>query len=226
MLSCCFLMSCLKEDLRLTVKDIRCMEDDTPEVLPWGILQKNSWTSEIRMWSPLYCSTVRRTQTILSLALSLIATVHINFQEFEQFVQQSGIKHIRSAPYHPSTNGLWRDGLWKLLWILELQASLPAPVQPCTTLRFTMGRVLFGILTNSYQPILNCHQMIGVITFFNDEVTSYQHHSPTEDQQDEIPAPRYNLRRPHERRPVDRLMNLQAKRGAMWCLEHSRLCRT
>ncbi len=27
-------------------------------------------------------------------------------QEFEQFVQQSGIKHIRSAPYHPSTNGL------------------------------------------------------------------------------------------------------------------------
>ena len=27
-------------------------------------------------------------------------------QQFEQFVQHSGIKHIRSAPYHPSTNGL------------------------------------------------------------------------------------------------------------------------
>ncbi len=50
-------------------------------------------------------------------------------------------------------------------------------------------------------------------TFFNDEDTNTT--PPTEDQQDEIPATRYNLRRPHERRPVDRLMNLQAKRGGM-----------
>ena len=26
--------------------------------------------------------------------------------EFETFIQQQGIKHINSAPYHPSTNGL------------------------------------------------------------------------------------------------------------------------
>ena len=26
--------------------------------------------------------------------------------EFETFIQQQGIKHIKSAPYHPSTNGL------------------------------------------------------------------------------------------------------------------------
>ncbi len=74
--------------------------------------------------------------------------------------------------------------------------------------------VYIGILTklNSYQPILtmiNCHQMIGLRS------STMKIPTPTEDQQDEIPATRYNLRQPHERRPVDRLMNLQAKRGGM-----------
>lgn len=46
-------------------------------------------------------------------------------------------------------------------------------------------------------------------TFFNEEHTSTT--PPTEDQQDEIPAPRYNLRWAQERRPVDRLMKLSGE---------------
>ena len=26
--------------------------------------------------------------------------------EFEKFMKENGVKHFRSAPYHPSTNGL------------------------------------------------------------------------------------------------------------------------
>ena len=31
-------------------------------------------------------------------------------QEFADFLKQNGVKHIRSTPYHPSTNGLSSDG--------------------------------------------------------------------------------------------------------------------
>ena len=30
----------------------------------------------------------------------------LNLNEFEAFMKQNGVKHITSAPYHPSTNGL------------------------------------------------------------------------------------------------------------------------
>ena len=29
--------------------------------------------------------------------------------EFSEFLRLNGIKHFRSAPYHPATNGQWRD---------------------------------------------------------------------------------------------------------------------
>ena len=94
----------------------------------------------------------------------------------------------------------------------------PAPVQPCTKLRFTTGRLLLGILTNSYQPIpkmINCHQMIGLHSSMMKLPTPLL--LPKTSKMKYL-HPDTNLRRTHERRPIDRL---QAKRGGMWCLEHS-----
>ncbi len=34
-------------------------------------------------------------------------------EEFQEFVQRNGISHIKSAPYHPSFNGLVERGQYK-----------------------------------------------------------------------------------------------------------------
>ena len=35
-------------------------------------------------------------------------------QEFQEFMQENGIKHVTSSPYHPSTNGLAERGVQTL----------------------------------------------------------------------------------------------------------------
>ena len=30
-------------------------------------------------------------------------------EEFAIFVKANGVQHIKSSPYHPATNGQWRD---------------------------------------------------------------------------------------------------------------------
>ena len=52
----------------------------------------------------------KMTSTFASLGLPEIVVSDNGFNfvssEFKSFLQKNGIKHIASAPYHPSTNGL------------------------------------------------------------------------------------------------------------------------
>ena len=44
-------------------------------------------------------------------------------QEFERFTKSNGIKHIRTTPYHPSSNGLAERFLREKLGLVNMMAS-------------------------------------------------------------------------------------------------------
>ena len=49
--------------------------------------------------------------------------------EFQDFMKQNGIVHCRSAPYHPSSNGIavqsLKEGLNKLTGSIESRVTIP-----------------------------------------------------------------------------------------------------
>ncbi len=63
--------------------------------------------------------------------------------------------------FAPCQTVMARDYLSSKKWIPGVIETSSVPIK----LRFTLGRLLLGILINSYQPILqmiNCHLMIGL----------------------------------------------------------------
>ena len=51
--------------------------------------------------------------------------------EFEKFMKENGVKHLRSAPYHPSTNGLAERFVQSLKQALKVGERQGVPSQQC-----------------------------------------------------------------------------------------------
>ena len=68
-------------------------------------------------------SLLRRSFASLGLPEVIVSDNAANFtsEEFEQFLRKNGIKHVKTPPYHPSSNGLaeravqtFKEGMRKL----------------------------------------------------------------------------------------------------------------
>ena len=273
----------------------------------------SKWPEVIMMSTTTTTQTIEVLQAIFSrygLPEQLISDNGPQFtsQEFVQCLKQGGIKHIRSAPYQPSTNGLAErfvqtfenamkasenDGQSlkaRIATFLANYRSTPhatTGVTPSELFLQRKVRTKFDMLKPDTQSVVDVKQslqkkyhdnraklctftpgqtvmardylsskkwVLGVIesssgptmyrvklingkivvrhvdqllaqlpvdasntqpddrfTFFDGESAHTDPQLPPSDNQpdDEVPAPRYNLRRDSERRPVERLMNLQ-----------------
>ena len=86
-------------------------------------------------------------------------------QEFEQFVQQNGIKHILSSPYHPASNGLaeravqtFKSGVSKLQGPIEnrlLHFLFKYRITPQSTTGISPAELLMGRRLRSYLDLLH-----------------------------------------------------------------------
>ncbi len=70
----------------------------------------SKWPEVIQMSSTTSQNTIEALQALFArygLPEQIVSDNGAQFtsQEFSDFVQANGIRHVRSAPYHPSTNG-------------------------------------------------------------------------------------------------------------------------
>ena len=70
-------------------------------------------------------------------------------KEFEEFIKRNGIRHVKSAPYHPSTNGLVERAVQTFKRAMKKQSG---------TLETRLSRFLFKYrttphTTTDYHPL-------------------------------------------------------------------------
>ena len=109
--------------------------------------------------------------------------------EFEKFMKENGVKHLRSAPYHPSTNGLAERFVQSLKQALKVVERQGIPSQQCLAEFLLTYRVTPHSTTNeSPSKLLMGRELRTCLDLLHPDCgsTVLEHQSQQKDQHDTV----------------------------------------